>query len=176
MKFAAAPLNDLWDTFGPKDGPGSYQDEQAVGREVLMDRDGGEHREDQAAEDQDEPEQKHTKKQPESTVERPADRMNPWTGPGSEEQNQSHHSTDFLSAVNRDPNIIWFPEDQLNHARLCNKVYEKRAATGKPESSNVSTPCPPLPTPGNWSETRNLFFLISKRSSKSSPSEIRAGL
>lgn len=39
--------------------PGAYQNEQAVGGEFLMSRDGGEHREDQAAEDQDEPEQKH---------------------------------------------------------------------------------------------------------------------
>ena len=37
----------------------SYQNEQAARGEVLMSRDGGEHREDQAAEDQDEPEQKH---------------------------------------------------------------------------------------------------------------------
>lgn len=33
---------------------GSYQDEQTVGGEVLVRRDGGEHREDQAAEHQDE--------------------------------------------------------------------------------------------------------------------------
>lgn len=36
---------------------GSYQDEQAVGREILMRRDGGEDGQDQAAENQDEPEE-----------------------------------------------------------------------------------------------------------------------
>lgn len=37
--------------------PVSYQNEETVGGEVLMSRDGWEHREDQAAEDQDEPKQ-----------------------------------------------------------------------------------------------------------------------
>lgn len=57
LRFTVPKADCFWRLYYFEGSLTSYQDEETVGGEVLMSRDGREHREDQAAEHQDEPKQ-----------------------------------------------------------------------------------------------------------------------